>query len=109
MLLSFKYHRSILESGKELIGNSILYKFLELKKKNIQGLKINFSHCDKCNDDFYYDKKERITLFQCGHKYHTICLGDEKHICDTCFKNYVDESNVINYDFILRDVYISIM
>ena len=84
---SDSYFESILQNAQTLIIKDVSADTYIKLNHLTQGLCQNKEHCSQCLQQFntWFDTKEEIWLFNCGHVFHARCIAKNEGACSICF------------------------
>lgn len=81
------YFESILETAQTLLGKDLSADTIIKIDFLTEGLAHVEEGCNSCMQKFntWFDNKEEVWLFKCGHVFHARCIARSSGVCTKCF------------------------
>ena len=101
MLSSYEDYGNVLKVSKKIIYKTTEEQIEQFNQFIMKGNGYSLRICDQCQDMFIENHiKEKVHLFRCGHKIHSVCCLSEKDdiVCPICKKYSKENAEKIAMD-----------
>ena len=104
MLFSYMYQEKILETARNIASNNIVQQFDNLVKLRSKGFPTLQAKCDKCEESIETKNATEVTVYPCGHIYHTSCIEAEI-MCYACTYKEISKFGLMGRGVIIRTIF----